>query len=242
MPLPLSPRFQGLGVVGFDQLAPGLDVDLGSHDYCRFPWLSGVCGGSLSHPLRSVGLMTTAAISITETGSGGGVFSAAVVQASGARVLSLLAEAERLTVEAVGEVGLIDRAGLCVLWGYPDTTRLVAHRSGRTRREARDLVVVARLVARHPGTGAALVAGEISLAQAVGLARAACGFDEAYARYEPQLLAACCDRDADALACLVAQWRDHCDTDKAATDAEHRFNQRGVYIQTRLDGSCKGTF
>ena len=192
--------------------------------------------------------MTTAATSTTEThsesgpGSVDGVFSAAAVQASGARVLSLLAEAERLTAEAVGELGLIDRAGLSALWGYTDTTRLVAHRSGRTRREAHELVVVARHIARHPATGAALTAGEISFAQAAGLARAASGFDDVYSKYEPQLLAACRTRDADALARLVAQWRDHCDTDKAATDAEHRFNQRGVHIQTRLDGSCKGTF
>ena len=188
--------------------------------------------------------METAA---TFTAGAGGVtsdevFSAHAVQASGARAVALLAEAERLTAEAVNELGFIDRASLSELWGYASTRRLVAHRTGRTNREANDLVAVARHTRRHPATGAALAGGEISMAQAAALARAARGFDDTYAKHEPQLLAACHRRDADSLARLVAQWRHRCDDDKAATDAEHRFNTRGLTIRTRLDGSSTGTF
>jgi hypothetical protein len=173
------------------------------------------------------------------TGEG---FAATEVQTAGREALALLAEAERLTIQAVEQLQVADRAGLAELWGYVSTERMVAHRARRTNREGRDLVAVSRHLGRHPDTAAALAAGEISLAQAGELVAAARGFDDAYTQYEDQLLDACRSRDPDAVPQLARLWRDRCDDQKAAEDAEHRFDHRGVYLQNGLDGSCKGSF
>jgi hypothetical protein len=170
------------------------------------------------------------------------IFSAGSVQATGRRVLSMLQEAERLTVAALDHLGVVDDACLAQLWGYTSTERMVAHGARRSGRDGRDLVAVARHLRRHPATRQAVAAGEVSLAQAMALAAAARGFDEVYAEAEARLLAACSDRDVEQLRQLLHTWRSHHDDDKATTDAEHRWNQRGVFLQPGFDGSCTGTF
>ena len=171
-----------------------------------------------------------------------GLISAGAVQRAGHRALELLAAAERLMAEAVGELGVVDEAGLAQLWGYRSTERLVSHGAARSSGQGRDLALVARHCRRHQRTGVALAAGEIALAHAVELARAARGFDDAYAASEESLLDFCSGREVDALRRSLTIWRATRDDQAAAEDAEHRWNQRGVNIQPSFDGSCRGSF
>ena len=179
--------------------------------------------------------------STSGTSPDGEVFSAGAVQAAGRDVVALLAEAERLQAAALDRLALVDRAGLAELWGYASTERLIAHRAAVSNRAGRDLVALARHLASHPETARAVADGRVSLAQATELATAARGLSDAYRLAEHQLIAACRGRDVDEVGRLARSWRAATDRSEAATDAEHRFTTRGVWLQVGLDGSCSGS-
>ncbi|MGH1489415.1 MAG: DUF222 domain-containing protein [Acidimicrobiales bacterium] len=158
------------------------------------------------------------------------------------RALQQLAEADQLRADAAALLGELDGTGLAEWLGYVSLDRLVAHRSSRGNSAARDLMRVARHLARFSATAAAVRAGRVSFAAAEVLAGAARDLANAYLQHEDQLLNAAASNEVDELERLCRLWRARADSDANAADAERAFNQRGLWMQFAFDGAGHGRF
>jgi hypothetical protein len=165
-----------------------------------------------------------------------------VVAADLDRALELLAVAERARAEAASLVGGLLGSDLERFLGYVSWERLVAHRTGCGNREAFGVVKVARHLARFGLTAAALEAGVIGWTAAGILARAAAGLSDAYERDEAELLSVAEGCEPEDLERVCRLWRERADAEAAAERAEHRHEQRGLWLQHAFDGSCQGRF
>ena len=153
------------------------------------------------------------------------------------RGLALLREAERLRAQAVGFLAHADENEIAAVRGFLSPSRMIAFETRVSNDDAHNIARAASFVARHSLTGAALASGDVSLAQVDRLAAAARDLADAYERDEMELLAACGSRDVDQLKRFLAQWRWRNDRDASEADAQRSWNNRGVTIQERFDGS-----
>jgi hypothetical protein len=151
--------------------------------------------------------------------------------------LALLREAERLRAQAVGFLAHADENEIAAVRGFLSPSRMIAFETRVSNDDAHNIARAASFVARHSLTGAALASGDVSLAQVDRLAAAARDLADAYERDEMELLAACGSRDVDQLKRFLAQWRWRNDRDASEADAQRSWNNRGVTIQERFDGS-----
>ncbi|MGH1492210.1 MAG: DUF222 domain-containing protein [Acidimicrobiales bacterium] len=158
------------------------------------------------------------------------------------RALQKLAEADQLRASAAALLGDLDGTGLAEWLGYVSLDRLVAHRSACGNGAARDLMRVARHLARFSVTADAVRSGRVSFAAAGVLARAARDLADAYLEYEGQLLDAAASNEVDELERLCRLWRGRADGEANAADAERAFNKRGLWMQFAFDGAGHGRF
>lgn len=156
------------------------------------------------------------------------------------RALELLNEAERARSEAAMLLGGLQGTELERFLGYVSWERLIAHRSGCGNRGASDLLRVARHLARFEGTAQSLADGRFGLAAAEVLAKTASGLAAAYQVDESELLEVAATVELDELERICRLWRARADAEAATTDAQHRWEQRGVWLQLAFDGSCTG--
>ncbi len=154
----------------------------------------------------------------------------------------LFAQSELLRVASLRYLARTDSESVPLAIGYVNTARYVAHTGQMCADEARQLTLVAKLMARHELSAKALIDGRISLAQARLLAGAAAKFADQYAAAEAELVETAAGQDLDAFTRTIARWRHKADLEAAAEDTQHRHNNRGVWAQQRLDGSGTGLF
>lgn len=154
----------------------------------------------------------------------------------------LFAQSELLRVASLRYLARTDSECVPLAIGYVNTARYVAHTGQISADEARQLTLVAKLIASHELSAKALVDGRISLAQARLLAGSANKFPDQYTAAEAELVEAAASQDLDAFTRTIARWRHTADLQAAAEDTQHRHNSRGVWAQQRLDGSGTGHF
>ncbi|MEM7326498.1 MAG: DUF222 domain-containing protein [Actinomycetota bacterium] len=157
--------------------------------------------------------------------------------------LKLLAEADTLRSQTAVLVGGLADSGLAEFLGYVSIERLVAHRNDWRNTTARDFLRVARFLAAHPKTAAALQKGRLSWANADTLAYAAAGDRAAaFTQCEEQLLAEAVDCPSEKFDRLVHAWRSRVNAEADAVDAERVWRERSLTMQLAFDGSCHGRF
>jgi hypothetical protein len=153
------------------------------------------------------------------------------------RALTKLHQAERLRAEAIADLAYADSNEIAAVRGYLSPARMIAYETRVSDTDAHQLARLAQFIGRHGATGNALEQGEISLAQASCLASAAERLHDEYDRDEDELLNACLTRDVTELNRFIAQWRWRNDREASQNDAERSWNNRGVTMAERFDGS-----
>jgi hypothetical protein len=159
------------------------------------------------------------------------------------RALELLADADRLRLQAAELLGPLADSDLAQWLGYVSMERLVAHQTGSRNTVARGIMRVARFLEKHPVSAAALREGRLSWAHAEALAHAAAGDRSGrFTEHEEQLLNAAEGASPEEFDRLVHAWRSRVDAELDAADAERSWRTRSLTMQLAFDGSSLGRF
>ena len=163
-------------------------------------------------------------------------------RASTGRVVELCDQLQSLQAELTAELG----GWLDTGWWAFDGARSAEEWLGLFGRlhagDARRVVRRSRLCHQLPAFGAAFTAGELTAAHLDALARAVGERRLDHARRdERQLLDAGRAQSVPEWERTLAAWRQHCDRDLAATDAERAWQERSVQLRPTLFGTWQLT-
>ncbi len=162
---------------------------------------------------------------------------------SGRKAVMLFLQAEALRAEAVRCLVPFDSADASIVHGYATPARHLSCEAGLAHDDAKTIISITRLCARHELTAKALAEGVLPLSHAAILAKAAHGLGGFYAEDEARLLGLVDGRGEGAFRRALQNWRHNrlhrSDRDDGASDA---FANRHVVSQRAFDGSGKGNF